>query len=53
MFITTDVTSESTLEVLEACHIQDYKNDKSNHHQNGLLLRVDLHKLYDNGLLSY
>lgn len=45
------ITNEDTLEVLEASHIQDYKNDNSNHHQNGLLLRADLHKLFDVGLV--
>jgi integrase len=45
------ITDEDTLEALEACHIQDYVNDNSNHHQNGILLRADLHKLYDKRLL--
>ena len=38
-------------ELLQAAHIQDYINKESNHVQNGLLLRIDLHKLFDNGLL--
>lgn len=45
------ISGETTPELLEAAHIQEYKNKKSNHVQNGLLLRVDLHRLYDNGLL--
>lgn len=45
------ITDENTYEVLDACHIQDYKNDESNHSQNGILLRTDLHALFDKGLL--
>jgi putative restriction endonuclease len=45
------ISEELTPELLEAAHIQPYFNESSNHTQNGLLLRVDLHKLYDNGLL--
>jgi putative restriction endonuclease len=45
------ITSETTPELLEAAHIQPYFDENSNHVKNGLLLRVDLHKLYDNGLL--
>jgi putative restriction endonuclease len=45
------ITNETTPELLEAAHIQPYFDENSNHVKNGLLLRVDLHKLYDNGLL--
>lgn len=45
------ITNESTPELVEAAHIQPYIDENSNHVKNGLLLRVDLHKLYDNGLL--
>ncbi|MDB5148595.1 MAG: hypothetical protein JWQ57_2615, partial [Mucilaginibacter sp.] len=45
------VSGETCPELLEAAHIQKYINPSSNHIQNGVLLRVDLHKLYDNGLL--
>lgn len=45
------VSGETIAELLEAAHIQEYRNKKSNHIQNGLLLRVDLHRLYDNQLL--
>jgi len=38
-------------ELLEAAHIQEYINRNSHHVQNGLLLRVDLHRLYDSGLI--
>lgn len=45
------VTGENTPELLEAAHIQPYLTPESNHLQNGLLLRTDIHKLFDNGLL--
>jgi putative restriction endonuclease len=46
------VTGESSLEVLDAAHIQPYVNNESNHIQNGLALRTDLHKLFDAGLVT-
>ncbi|CAH0143908.1 HNH endonuclease [Peribacillus sp. Bi134] len=46
------ITGESVYEVLEACHIQPYKNEDSNHIQNGILLRVDIHKLFDKALIT-
>ena len=45
------ITGESTPELLEAAHIQPYLSSKSNHLQNGLLLRTDIHKLFDKNLL--
>lgn len=45
------VTGETIPELLEAAHIQEYRNKESNHVQNGLLLRVDIHRLYDNRLI--
>jgi len=45
------VTGETIPELLEAAHIQEYRNFNSNHVQNGLLLRVDIHRLYDNNLI--
>lgn len=45
------VTGEETPELLEAAHIQPYKSDSSNNKKNGLLLRVDIHKLFDKGLM--
>lgn len=45
------VTGEETPELLEAAHIQSYKNNSSNHKKNGLLLRIDIHKLFDKGLI--
>lgn len=45
------ISGEVIPELLEAAHIQPYTNRCSNHIQNGLLMRVDLHRLFDNGLL--
>lgn len=45
------ISNETTPELLEAAHIQEYRNNYSNHIQNGLLLRVDIHRLYDNRLI--
>jgi len=38
--------------VVEAAHIQPYVNATSNHIQNGLAIRTDLHKLFDIGLIT-
>ena len=46
------ITGIKQKEVLEAAHIQKYVNEESNHVQNGICLRVDMHKLFDNGLIS-
>lgn len=45
------ITGEEIPELLEAAHIQNYRNSNSNHIQNGLLLRIDIHRLFDNNLL--
>ncbi|MBW2938105.1 HNH endonuclease [Aureisphaera sp. CAU 1614] len=45
------ITGEDTPELLEAAHIQPYIDKNSNHVKNGLLLRVDFHKIYDSGLM--
>lgn len=45
------ISNEDIPELLEAAHIQEYRNPDSHHVQNGLLLRVDIHRLYDNGLI--
>jgi putative restriction endonuclease len=45
-------TGVSVPEVLEAAHIQPYINELSNHVQNGLALRKDLHALFDAGLIA-
>lgn len=45
------VTGDETPELLEASHIQPYISTHSNHTQNGILLRIDIHRLFDTGLL--
>lgn len=39
-------------EALEAAHIYPYKGEYTNHVTNGLLMRADLHALFDLGLLT-
>lgn len=46
------ISGESCSEVLEAAHIQPYLNSNSNHVQNGICLRADIHKLFDAHLIS-
>jgi putative restriction endonuclease len=46
------VTGEHTLPVLDAAHIQPYLGPASNHIQNGLSLRADIHRLYDAGYVT-
>ncbi|MCC4241748.1 HNH endonuclease [Thalassospira povalilytica] len=46
------ILGESIVELLEAAHIQTYVDERSNHPQNGICLRVDLHRLFDEGLIS-
>jgi putative restriction endonuclease len=46
------VSDESLVELLEAAHIQPFVDDRSNHPQNGLCLRVDIHRLFDEGLIT-
>ena len=46
------VTGEHAVPVLEAAHIQPYLGPASNHPQNGLVLRSDLHRLYDGGYVT-
>lgn len=46
------VTNVNTLEVLQAAHIDPYRGKKSQLVNNGLLLRADIHLLYDAQLLS-
>jgi predicted restriction endonuclease len=40
------------IDVLEAAHIVPYWGPRTNHVQNGLLLRADLHTLFDRGLFG-
>lgn len=46
------VTGCKTIRVLEAAHILPYAGKQTNHVQNGLLLRSDIHLLFDLGLLT-
>jgi hypothetical protein len=46
------ISGESTLEVLDAAHIQPYRGQKSNTVNNGILIRTDLHNLFDFNLLA-
>jgi putative restriction endonuclease len=46
------VTGERSLPVLDAAHIQRYLGPESNHVQNGLSLRTDIHRLYDAGYVT-
>lgn len=45
------VSGCSTSAVLEAAHISPYRGEHTNHVTNGILLRADLHTLFDLGLL--
>lgn len=46
------ISGERTLPVLEAAHIQPYATSGINQTNNGLLLRSDLHKLFDTGYIT-
>ncbi|PRX57366.1 HNH endonuclease [Flagellimonas meridianipacifica] len=46
------ISGEKTLPTLEAAHIKPYSESGPNYIQNGLLLRADLHKLFDAGYLT-
>ena len=46
------VTRERTLPVLEAAHIRPYSEGGSNEVKNGLLLRRDIHSLFDTGYVT-
>jgi putative restriction endonuclease len=46
------ISGDKIEELLEAAHIQPYVDERSNHPQNGLCLRVDLHRLFDAGLIA-
>jgi putative restriction endonuclease len=46
------VTNEHSLPVLEAAHIQPYADDGSHDVGNGLLLRTDIHRLFDKGYVT-
>jgi len=46
------VTGCKLVDILEAAHIDAYRNDSHNHISNGLLLRSDIHTLYDLNLCA-
>lgn len=46
------VTGERTLPVLQAAHIRPYGADGPHEPRNGLLLRSDLHTLFDRGYVT-
>ncbi len=46
------ISGEKVLPVLEAAHIKPHSEDGPNHITNGLLLRSDLHKLFDRGYIT-
>lgn len=46
------VTGEKTLPVLDAAHIKPYTMDGPHQANNGILLRKDLHTLYDRGYIT-
>lgn len=46
------ITGEKTLPVLEAAHIKSYAKSGPHALSNGLLLRSDMHKLFDAGYLT-
>jgi predicted restriction endonuclease len=46
------ITGCDVLEIVEACHIFPYRGEDDNHVENGLLLRTDLHTLFDLNLLG-
>jgi len=46
------ITGTSFPSVLEAAHIVPYMGEKTNHVTNGILLRVDLHTLFDLGYVG-
>jgi putative restriction endonuclease len=43
------VTNEKVMPVLEAAHIKPYEKNGTHNPNNGILLRSDLHKLFDKG----
>lgn len=47
------ITGEKTLPVLEAAHIKPYAESGPHFISNGILLRSDMHKLYDGGYITF
>ncbi len=46
------ITSCDAVEALEAAHIIPYRGEATNHPTNGMLLRADVHLLFDLGLIA-
>ena len=46
------VTQEKALPALEAAHIRPFSAEASHHVRNGLLLRSDIHRLFDSGYIT-
>lgn len=46
------ITNEHSEPVLEAAHIQPYAREGAHDVQNGLLLRADIHRLFDQGYVT-
>ena len=46
------ISGEKTLPVLEAAHIKPFSESGPHHIQNGILLRSDIHKLFDEGYMT-
>ena len=46
-------TGERTLPVLQASHIRPYANEGPHAIRNGILLRADLHQLFDRGYITF
>lgn len=46
------ITGEKTLPVLEAAHIKAFSESGPHAISNGILLRADMHKLYDSGYIT-
>ncbi len=46
------ITGTAAIDVLEAAHILPYDGKHTNHPENGILLRADIHTLFDKGLIK-
>jgi putative restriction endonuclease len=46
------ISGERTLPVLEAAHIRPFADHQQHEVQNGILMRSDIHRLYDRGLVT-
>lgn len=46
------ITKCAVLDILEAAHIYPYRNNSHNHISNGILLRADIHTLFDLDLIA-